>query len=76
MASKLSDNKIINIKEIKKERGYLNLFTIENLKNIEYIKHLLIKEEEEILSLEDNFENIDLDNKNKKKKQSKKKKNN
>ena len=50
------------------------MFTIENLKNIEYIKHLLIKEEEEILSLEDIFKNIDLDNKNKKKKQSKKKK--
>ncbi len=51
------------MKEIKKERGYLNLFTLENFKNTEYIKHLLIKEEEDILSLEDNFENIDLENK-------------
>ena len=51
------------MKEIKKERGYLNLLTIENFKNTDYIKHLLINEEDDILSLEDNFENIDLDKK-------------
>lgn len=63
------------MKDIKKVRDYLNSFTLENLKKTEYIKHLLIKGEEDILSLENNFENLDLDNK-KMKKQSKKNKHN
>ena len=40
--------------------------TLENFKNTEYIKQLLIKDEDDILSLEENFKNIDLDNKKKK----------
>ena len=59
---------VINLKKIKKDRGALNVFTLDNFKNKEEIRQFLIKEEKDILILEDNFENLVLDNKNKLKK--------
>ena len=59
---------VINLKKIKKGRGTLNVFTLDNFKNKEEIRQFLIKEEKDILILEDNFENLVLDNKNKLKK--------
>jgi hypothetical protein len=49
---------VINLKKIKLERGALNLFTLENFKNKEEIRQFLIKEDKDVLSLEDNFEKI------------------
>ena len=66
---------VINLKKIKKDRGALNVFTLNNFKNKEEIRQFLIKEEKDILSLEDNFENIIINNKIKLKKNKTKKKN-
>jgi len=73
--SKEPEKNVINLKKIKKDREDLNLFTLENFKNKEEIRKFLIKENKDILRLEDNFENIVLDNKNKKRNKKNKSKN-
>ena len=64
----------VNIEEFLKDRGVLNIFTLNKEKYKSYLKEILLKNEKDLESLENNLENLDIQ-KNKKKNKKNKKKN-